>query len=103
MVVRESLGGAVREPFLRIQVRDNGSGIPDDKLADIFKPFVSTKGSRGTGLGLAVSRKVLREHGGDIVVETKLGVGSVFTLRLPLRSPLGTDPSATKTEMPVVP
>lgn len=94
---------AGKEPFVRIQVRDNGAGVPPEKLADIFRPFVSTKGSRGTGLGLAVSRKALREHGGDIVVDSRVGVGSVFTLRLPLRSPLGVDPSATSTELPAFP
>jgi two-component system NtrC family sensor kinase len=73
--------------WLRIRVIDNGSGITPDKFADIFKPFVSTKGARGTGLGLAVSRKVLREHGGDIVVQSEPGRGSVFVLRLPFRGP----------------
>ena len=73
---------------MRIVVLDNGAGIPPEKLADIFKPFVSTKGSRGTGLGLAVSRKILREHGGDIVVQSQVGKGSKFTLRLPMRSPV---------------
>ena len=82
---------------------DNGPGIPPEKLDDIFKPFVSTKGSQGTGLGLAVSRKILREHGGDIVVQSSVGKGSKFTLRLPLRSPLGGDASSTQTELPVAP
>ncbi len=84
--------------FLRIRVVDNGGGIPADKLADIFKPFVSTKGARGTGLGLAVSRKVLREHGGDIVVQSEVGRGSVFVLRLPFRGPQppGTGGTATR-------
>ena len=68
---------------------DNGPGIPPEKVDDIFKPFVSTKGSRGTGLGLPVSRKILREHGGDIVVQSKLGKGSKFILRLPLRTAAG--------------
>jgi signal transduction histidine kinase/pSer/pThr/pTyr-binding forkhead associated (FHA) protein len=75
--------------WVRVVVTDNGSGIPPQKLADIFRPFVSTMGARGTGLGLAVSRKILREHGGDIEVESKAGEGSRFFLRLPLRSPLG--------------
>jgi signal transduction histidine kinase len=72
--------------FVRISVGDNGVGIPADKLADIFKPFFSTKGARGTGLGLAVSRKTLREHGGDILVASRPGAGSTFTLRLPVKS-----------------
>lgn len=89
-------------PFLRVEVQDNGPGIPLDKLNEIFRPFVSTKGSRGTGLGLAVSRKILREHGGDIIVTSDLGQGSTFALRLPVRSPLG-DPQQTRTDIPVWP
>ncbi len=89
--------------WVRLQVGDTGHGIPPEKLNDIFRPFVSTKGARGTGLGLAVSRKILREHGGDIVVASKVGQGSVFTLRLPLKSPLGIDPQRTSTEIPVAP
>src|SRR5262249_53312103 len=77
--------------WVRLLVRDNGVGISPEKLNDIFKPFVSTKGAKGTGLGLAVSRKILREHGGDIVVQSQVGRGSLFTLRLPIRSPLVLD------------
>ncbi|MFO0879242.1 MAG: ATP-binding protein [Gemmataceae bacterium] len=83
-----------RPAWLRIQVQDNGPGIAANKLAEIFRPFVSTKGSRGTGLGLAVSRKILREHGGDITVQSQIGVGSTFTLRLPTRGHLA-DPQLT--------
>ena len=99
---REPLGEPGKGAFVRIQVRDNGHGIPADKLADIFRPFVSTKGARGTGLGLAVSRKILREHGGDLTVESEPDAGSVFTLRLPVRSPL-VDAQLTRTEIPVFP
>ncbi len=74
--------------WIRIAVADNGVGIETDKLDDVFKPFVSTKGSRGTGLGLPVSRKVLREHGGDLVATSTPGVGSTFVLRLPVQSTL---------------
>ena len=72
-------------------------------MGDIFKPFMSTKGAKGTGLGLAVSRKILREHGGDIVVHSQAGKGSRFTLRLPMKSPLTIDPSATNPDMPIMP
>jgi signal transduction histidine kinase len=73
--------------WVRITVVDNGVGIPPDELANIFKPFHSTKGERGTGLGLAVSRKILREHGGDILVQSVVGKASRFILRFPLLSP----------------
>jgi signal transduction histidine kinase len=72
--------------WVRVGVSDNGVGIAADKIGDVFKPFFSTKGARGTGLGLAVSRKSLREHGGDILVSSRPDVGSTFTLRLPAKS-----------------
>jgi len=66
-----------------VAVTDNGPGIPEDQLAKIFNIFESTKGARGTGLGLAVSQKILREHGGDVIVETKPGFGCRFVLDWP--------------------
>lgn len=81
--------------WARIVVLDHGPGIPPEKLADIFKPFVSTKGARGTGLGLPVSRKIFREHGGDVVAESKVGKGSKFILRLPMKSPHLPDPAGS--------
>jgi signal transduction histidine kinase/pSer/pThr/pTyr-binding forkhead associated (FHA) protein len=91
--------------WVRILVQDNGAGIPAEKVQDIFRPFVSSKGSKGTGLGLPVSRKILREHGGDILVESRLGKGSRFILRLPLKSPLSPDLSSggTSTALPTAP
>ena len=67
---------------LCVLVRDNGSGIPAAQQAMLFNIFESTKGSRGTGLGLAVSQKILREHGGDIFVESREGEGATFRLVL---------------------
>ena len=69
--------------MLWVAVTDNGAGIPDDQLGRIFNIFESTKGARGTGLGLAVSQKIVREHGGEIHVESQLGEGSRFTLSWP--------------------
>ena len=68
----------------RITVSDNGEGMSPETLSRIFNLFVSTKGSRGTGLGLTVSRKILKEHHGDIRAESRLGEGSTFTLEFPL-------------------
>jgi signal transduction histidine kinase/pSer/pThr/pTyr-binding forkhead associated (FHA) protein len=70
----------------RITITDNGAGMSPEMLADIFTLFVSTKGSKGTGLGLTVSRKILREHGGDIRASSRLGEGSTFVLEFPLET-----------------
>jgi signal transduction histidine kinase/pSer/pThr/pTyr-binding forkhead associated (FHA) protein len=86
------------EGWVRITVIDNGVGIQAEKLPDIFKPFVSSKGAKGTGLGLAVSRKILREHGGDILVQSAAGKGSKFILRLPVKSPLSQEAGASDPE-----
>ncbi len=72
---------------LRVIVRDNGPGIPPEAMKILFSPFVSSKGARGTGLGLPVSEKILTEHGGQIRVESTPGTGSTFTLELPAATP----------------
>jgi signal transduction histidine kinase len=66
-----------------IVVEDNGVGIAAEDLEKIFTIFVSTKRGKGTGLGLPVSQKILKEHGGNIHVTSQLGVGSRFTIDLP--------------------
>ena len=69
--------------YLCVVVSDNGKGIPVEKQDAIFALFSSDKGSRGTGLGLAVSRKVLREHDGDVLVHSVSGTGAVFRIEWP--------------------
>jgi signal transduction histidine kinase len=69
--------------LLHIVIADNGEGIAPDDIKRIFSVFESRKGARGTGLGLPVSQKILREHGGDIRVESQPGAGSRFYLELP--------------------
>lgn len=71
------------EAEARIVVRDSGQGIPAQDIQKIFSVFESRKGCRGTGLGLPVSQKILREHRGDILVESDQGKGAKFTLQLP--------------------
>lgn len=73
--------------LIRIIVQDNGSGIEPADLDQIFKIFISRKGGRGTGLGLSVSQKIIKEHGGRIRVTSELGKGSKFTLELPATTP----------------
>jgi signal transduction histidine kinase len=65
-----------------IVISDTGRGIPDSVLKHIFDPFFTTK-PQGTGLGLAVTRKVVEEHGGDVVATSKVGSGTTFTITLP--------------------
>ncbi len=72
-----------------IAVSDTGEGIPPENLARIFDPFFTTKPEgKGVGLGLAVSYGIVEAHGGEIEVESKMGVGTTFTVRLPLTAPV---------------
>jgi signal transduction histidine kinase len=74
-------------------VRDTGSGIPPEKLTRIFEPFFTTKsgpdetGKGGTGLGLSACRKIIEAHHGRIRVESTVGKGTQFTIRLPVAKP----------------
>jgi two-component system NtrC family sensor kinase len=78
-----------------IEVIDNGSGIPEPMMKHMFELFHSTKGNRGTGIGLAVARKIVEEHEGSIVVQSRVGEGSTFTIRLPVEHETLADPSHT--------
>jgi signal transduction histidine kinase len=68
---------------IRILVADTGSGIPRDLLASVFEPFVTTKGEKGTGLGLWIVRGIIGNHGGKITVRSKVGKGTIFKIELP--------------------
>jgi PAS domain S-box-containing protein len=71
--------------MIRFEVSDNGAGMSDEVQAKMFTSFYSTKGHRGTGLGLLVTHKLIEEHGGRIKVETRLGRGTTVTVWLPYR------------------
>lgn len=77
-------GGPGEDQEFVLQISDTGSGIPKADLGRIFEPFYSSKGSKGTGIGLAVSRKIVEEHGGRILVESEVGKGTTFRLVLPI-------------------
>ncbi|MDE5783625.1 MAG: HAMP domain-containing histidine kinase [Prevotella sp.] len=62
-----------------ITVSDNGTGIPDNIIKDIFHPFYTTR-PEGTGIGLCISRQIMKLHGGDLTVTSKQGKGSIFTV-----------------------
>lgn len=75
--------------MLRIKVEDTGCGMPPEVLAKLFGVFFSTKGSKGTGLGLPVSQKVVQEHGGRVDVKSTEGEGTTFTICVPPTHPAG--------------
>jgi len=71
------------EDMVRIMVADSGIGIPEEDITKIFQPFYSTK-EKGTGMGLAICRRIVNEHGGEISVESTVGKGTTFSVILPI-------------------
>jgi signal transduction histidine kinase len=78
-----------------VEFIDNGSGIPETMMKHMFELFHSTKGNRGTGLGLAVAKKIVDEHEGSISVKSAPAEGTTFTVRLPVYHDGVLDPSQT--------
>jgi two-component system, cell cycle sensor histidine kinase and response regulator CckA len=77
---------SAREGEVAVDIRDTGGGIPSDVLPHIFEQFYTTKPiGEGTGLGLAVSRRIVTDHGGQILVDSEIGRGSTIRVVLPLR------------------
>lgn len=75
---------------IRISITDNGAGIPEEHTRKIFDPFFTTKEiGQGSGLGLSVSYGIIKQHAGDIWVESVVGKGSTFHIELPITSPVG--------------
>jgi signal transduction histidine kinase len=84
-----------------LAVIDDGPGIPQAQQATVFEPFTSARGQRGTGLGLAVTRRIAAAHGGRLVLHSQPEAGARFEIRLPLHSPEG-DPGDTDIPPPAV-
>lgn len=79
---------------VEIRVTDNGPGIPDEIRGKLFEPFFTTKSAgKGTGLGLSVSYGIIKDHGGDITVESEAGKGSTFVITLPVIGSEGAPPA----------
>lgn len=77
----------LNDGFIEIAFTDNGSGISKEHIKQLFDPFFTTKPEgEGTGLGLSISFSIIKEHGGDILVDSELGVGTCFTIKLPEHS-----------------
>ena len=71
--------------FVQIDISDTGCGIPPENLKRIFEPFFTTKKKQGTGLGLSISLSYIRNHGGEISVQSQVDQGTTFTILLPVR------------------
>lgn len=90
-----SVALAQRGRHIELQVRDEGCGIPESLLSQVFQPFVTTKGAMngsptpGTGLGLAIIYGIVESHSGSIDIQSKVGEGTAVTIRLPLVQPEG--------------
>ena len=81
----EAIDAAGNREFVEIQVRDTGCGISAEELLKIYEPFYSTKGAKGTGLGLSVAWGIIDSHNGSIKVESVVGKGTTFTVRIPVK------------------
>lgn len=86
----ELMDRAGERKFIEINVSDTGCGIPQENLNKIFEPFFTTKGQRGTGLGLSVIWGIVDNHNGTINVQSELGKGTTFSIRLPQDEPIKT-------------
>ncbi|MCA9085645.1 MAG: sensor histidine kinase [Planctomycetaceae bacterium] len=89
--LRLAIRDNVEEGWAEVSVGDTGCGIPHDKLQKIFDPFYTTKkadgrGQGGTGIGLSLCRRIIEAHKGRIRVESEVGKGTTFTLKLPRES-----------------
>jgi signal transduction histidine kinase len=71
--------------WMRIRISDTGAGIAQENMSRLFEPFFTTK-QNGTGLGLAVTRRIIEEHNGTIQVESRPGEGTTFTVLLPMKA-----------------
>ena len=75
-----------RDGWLQLEVADNGPGMDAEILSNLFKPFVTTKGAAGMGMGLSISHSIIEAHGGQLWAESKAGQGARFVLTLPLNA-----------------
>jgi signal transduction histidine kinase len=81
-----SVTAVLRDGEVAIAVADTGAGIPREFLARVFEPFVQVPGASagGAGLGLAISRRIVEGHGGQLSVQSEVGQGSTFTFTVPI-------------------
>ncbi|HKW19447.1 MAG TPA: HAMP domain-containing sensor histidine kinase [Terriglobales bacterium] len=96
VLLREIPGG------VRVEVKDNGHGIPESVRTTLFDPFVSQGKENGTGLGLTVVQKIVQDHGGEVMVESTSSEGTTFRVVLPRPAPvpMGGEPSTGEESVP---
>jgi len=82
----EQVDSSWNDKFVEVRVADDGCGIPKSQIPKLFEPFATTKGQKGTGLGLAVTWGIVDNHNGTISVESEVGVGTTFIIRIPVES-----------------
>jgi signal transduction histidine kinase len=93
----------VDDDHIVVKFQDNGPGIPEEVITRVFDPFFTTKPVKeGTGLGLSIVHGIIERHGGEIKVESKMGVGTTFTVRLPIRAAASVDNQLEEPEAAVV-
>jgi len=80
----EQAESAWNDEYVEVQVIDNGCGIPKSQMEKLFEPFTTTKGQKGTGLGLAVTWGIIDNHNGTISVDSEVGKGTTFIIRIPV-------------------
>ncbi|OGU33190.1 MAG: hypothetical protein A2068_10030 [Ignavibacteria bacterium GWB2_35_6b] len=74
------------ENYITIEISDTGCGVPEENIKKLFTPFFTTKKmGKGTGLGLAITYGIIKMHKGDIKVESVLGEGTTFRIKLPVK------------------
>jgi len=80
----EQAESAWNDEYVEVQVIDSGCGIPKSQMEKLFEPFTTTKGQKGTGLGLAVTWGIIDNHNGTISVDSEVGKGTTFIIRIPV-------------------
>jgi signal transduction histidine kinase len=94
-IVRDETSKLPPGHYVRIRIRDSGTGMPEEVLHDIFRPFFTTKGEHGTGLGLPQVGAFMQNNGGHILVSSAVGYGTTFDLFFPAAGPNSVDPGGS--------
>ena len=81
----EQVDSSWNDEFVEVRVEDDGCGIPKAQISKLFEPFATTKGQKGTGLGLAVTWGIVDNHNGTTSVESEVDVGTTFIIRIPVK------------------